>query len=211
LAHRNSDRLVDGTKAKIQDTFKIIAAKGNMKMQAQAGKIKATAQQNVEITSVNGKVLITAPEEILLAAGGGYIRIGKNIEIHNPGTQSQKAASFALSGPTSMPCELPRLPKAPIEFDPAHLLFSQQFDLSHLIHHDEELGYVTKNKMYTVYDKQNNLIATGVIGDDGITDRIFTNESKDLVLVIDEGEWTIEEYIEAHNDLDGDIDEGEPA
>ena len=101
---------VDGAKAKIEETIKIIAAKGNVKVEAQAGKLLNTAQLNVEITSVTGKVLVTAPEEILLAAGGGYIRIGQNIEIHNPGTQSQKAASFSLSGPTSMPPDLPTLP-----------------------------------------------------------------------------------------------------
>jgi type VI secretion system secreted protein VgrG len=103
---------VDGTKAKIADTFKIIAAKGNVKVQAQSGKIDASAQNNIEITSINGKVLVTAPEEILLAAGGGYIRIGSNIEIHNPGNQSQKAAHFTLTGPANMPPNLPPMPNA---------------------------------------------------------------------------------------------------
>jgi len=101
---------VSGAKAKIADTFKIIAAKGNIQMQAQDGEIAATAQKDVTITSVNGKVIIQAPQEILLAAGGGYIRIGANIEMHNPGKQSQKAAGFSLSGPESMPPALPELP-----------------------------------------------------------------------------------------------------
>jgi type VI secretion system secreted protein VgrG len=204
---------VAGTKAKLEDTFKLIAAKGNIQLQAQDGQLEVTAQQGITITSVAGKITIQAPKEILLTAGGGYIRIGKDIEIHNPGQQSQKAANFALEGPASRPCELPRLPKAPIELDPALPFFSQQFDLSHLIHHEEELGHISKNKIYTAYDKQKNLIATGFVGDDGITDRIFTNEAKDLLLVIDEGEWAIEEHIEAHNDLHADAneDEGEPA
>jgi type VI secretion system secreted protein VgrG len=103
---------VAGTKAKVKDTFKLIAAKGNIQLQAQDGQIEATAQQDITITSVGGKLVIQAPKEILLTAGGGYIRIGKDIEIHNPGQQSQKAANFALSGPASMSAELPHLPKA---------------------------------------------------------------------------------------------------
>ena len=103
---------VSGAKAKIKDTFKIIAAKGNVQMQAQDGEIAATAQKDFTITSVNGKVTVHAPKEILLTAGGGYIRIGKDIEIHNPGKQSQKAAGFALSSPESMHLPLPELPIA---------------------------------------------------------------------------------------------------
>ena len=102
---------VSGAKAKIKDTFKIIAAKGNIQMQAQDGEIEATAQKDVTITSVNGRVVIQAPNEILLAAGGGYIRIGANIEVHNPGKQSQKAAGFALSGPDRMNASHPAFPK----------------------------------------------------------------------------------------------------
>ena len=103
---------VDGTKAKIADTFKIIAAKGNVKVQAQDGKIEATAQQDVTISSVNGKVVIQAPKEILLMAGGGYIRIGSSIEIHNPEALSIKAADYKMTGPTSLNPTLPIFPKS---------------------------------------------------------------------------------------------------
>ena len=120
---------VSGTKAKIKDTLKLIAAKGNMQVQAQDGEIAATAQKDVTITSVNGKVVIQAPKEILLAAGGGYIRIGKDIEIHNPGKQSQKAAGFALNGPESMSPMLPSLPQG--EIKPADLV------VRHIYHDDE--------------------------------------------------------------------------
>jgi type VI secretion system secreted protein VgrG len=101
---------VAGTKAKLKETFKLIAAKGNIQLQAQDGQLEATAQQDITITSVNGKVVVQAPKEILLTAGGGYIRIGSDIEIHNPGTQSLKAGSFSLSGPASMTPVLPDLP-----------------------------------------------------------------------------------------------------
>jgi type VI secretion system secreted protein VgrG len=186
---------VAGTKAKVKDTFKLIAAKGNIQLQAQDGQLEATAQNDVTITSVNGKVTIQAPKEILLAAGGGYIRIGADIEIHNPGAQSQKAAGFSLSGPASMNSNMPRLPKAPQLIDPAKPLYSQQIDMSHLAYHDGLLAFSSKNKPYRVYDKEGNFIASGTTDECGMTDRIFTNEPKELLVLFDEGDWEVEEYI----------------
>jgi type VI secretion system secreted protein VgrG len=106
---------VAGTKAKVKETFKLIAARGNIQLQAQDGQLEATAQRGITITSVNGKVIVQAPQEILLTAGGGYLRIGKDIEIHNPGTQSQKAAGFAFAGPASAPPMLPHLPRGEVK------------------------------------------------------------------------------------------------
>jgi type VI secretion system secreted protein VgrG len=188
---------VAGTKAKVKDTFKLIAAKGNIRMEAQDGQLAATAQQDVTITSVNGKVVVQAPKEILLTAGGGYIRIGANIEIHNPGKQSQRATGFSLTGPTSMNVEMPRIAKLPIQVDPTRPLYSQQIDMSHLAHHDDMLAYSSKNKPYRVYDKEGSFIASGTTDENGMTDRIFTNEPKELVVLFDEGTWEVEEYIES--------------
>ena len=111
-----------GKTANVIDTFKLIAAKGNILMQAQEGKIQATAPQDFTIGSVNGKVIVSAPQEILIAAGGGYIRVGANIEIHNPGAQSQKAASFTLSGPTSLSVEAQKFPASSVDFDQEFIL-----------------------------------------------------------------------------------------
>ena len=164
-------------------------------MQAQDGQLEATAQNDVTITSVTGKVTIQAPREILLAAGGGYIRIGADIEIHNPGAQSQKAAEFSLSGPASMNSNMPRLPKAPQLIDPTKPLYSQQIDMSHLAYHDGLLAFSSKNKPYRVYDQEGNFIASGTTDECGMTDRIFTNEPKELLVLFDEGAWEVEEYI----------------
>ena len=113
---------VNGTKAKIADTFKLIAAKGNMQMQAQDGKIEATAQKDIEITSVDGKVIIKAPKEILLMAGGGYVRIGASTEIHNPEALSMKAANYKMEGPASMLPTLPDLPATNAQHTRAFML-----------------------------------------------------------------------------------------
>ncbi|WP_426320263.1 type VI secretion system Vgr family protein [Pseudoduganella sp. R-43] len=102
---------VSGTKAKLKDTFKIIAAKGNVKLQAQDGEINATAQKDLTITSVDGRVVIQAPEEILLMAGGSYIRIGKDLEAGSPQNMLLKAAKYAMTGAASKSADIAEPPK----------------------------------------------------------------------------------------------------
>lgn len=102
---------VSGTTAKIKDTFKIIAAKGNVKLQAQDGEINATAKKDFTITSIDGRVVIQAPEEIVLMAGGSYIKIGKDLEAGTPQNMQLKAAKFLMTGAASKTAELTEPPK----------------------------------------------------------------------------------------------------
>ncbi|WP_249604924.1 type VI secretion system Vgr family protein [Chromobacterium sp. IRSSSOUMB001] len=95
-----------------QAAMKLIAAKGKVQVQAQAGEIELTADKDVTITSCKDRVTIAAQEEILLTCDGGYIRLaGGNIEVHCPGTVSVKGASHALSGPASVSMPMPTMPK----------------------------------------------------------------------------------------------------
>lgn len=121
-ARESISLFVDGAKAKIADTFKIIAAKGNVKVQAQDGKIEATAKNNIEITSVDGQVVIKAPKEILLTAGGGYIRIGPGIEIGNPEVLTMKAADYKMEGPASLSVASQKFPASQVQFDQEFVL-----------------------------------------------------------------------------------------
>ncbi|MDW5419214.1 type VI secretion system tip protein VgrG, partial [Iodobacter sp. CM08] len=100
-----------GIKDKI--TMKFIAAKGQLQMQAQSDDIEVTGDKNVKLTAIKGKGLFNAKQEILLTAGGAYIRIkdGK-IELHAPGKVSIKGGSHDWSGPAKLSVELPDLPKS---------------------------------------------------------------------------------------------------
>ncbi|WP_137009490.1 type VI secretion system Vgr family protein [Aquitalea aquatilis] len=100
--------------AGVQDkiAMKLIAAKGKVQIQAQSDAMELTADKDVTITSCKERITIAAKEEILLACGGGYIRLkGGNIEIHCPGTVSVKGASHNLSGPDRMTVAHPAFPK----------------------------------------------------------------------------------------------------
>ena len=99
--------------AGVQDkiAMKLIAAKGKVQIQAQSDAMELTADKDVTITSCKERITIAAKEEILLACGGGYIRLkGGNIEIHCPGTVSVKGASHNLSGPDRMTVAHPAFP-----------------------------------------------------------------------------------------------------
>lgn len=82
--------------------MKLIAATGPIDVEAQSDAVNVQADKDVSITSVNGKVIISA-KEILLAAGGSYVRInGSGIEDGTPGDRRFKSASFGKTGPASL-------------------------------------------------------------------------------------------------------------
>ncbi|HYD59035.1 MAG TPA: DUF2345 domain-containing protein, partial [Noviherbaspirillum sp.] len=185
--------------------IKLFAGKGRVQIQAQDDEIEAIAKKDIKVTSVDGHIEITAPKSIRLTAGGCQIEVGNGqITLKAPGPVNIHGSVKNLTGPTSVTPEIPQLPKIPLPVDLEKPLFSQQFDLSHLIHNDGVIGFCSKGKPYSVYDKQGNFIASGTIDENGLTNRVFTNEPKDLVLFVDEGDWQVEEYIEnPDRELDG--------
>ncbi|AMC34365.1 type VI secretion system Vgr family protein [Janthinobacterium sp. B9-8] len=101
---------VAGVKDKV--ALKLIAAKGKIQLQAQSDDIEITGDKDLKVTACKGLLSVSAKDEILVTAGGGYIRLkGGNIEIHCPGTVTVKGASHALSGPTSLNAPLPKFAK----------------------------------------------------------------------------------------------------
>ncbi|MFT3928952.1 MAG: DUF2345 domain-containing protein [Spongiibacteraceae bacterium] len=79
--------------------MKLIAAKGDVLVQAQSNDVEITADKNVKITACKNTLTASAEKEFLLQSGGGYIRVsGGNVEIHCPGKLSMKAASFVHVG-----------------------------------------------------------------------------------------------------------------
>ncbi|MBY0444915.1 MAG: DUF2345 domain-containing protein, partial [Burkholderiales bacterium] len=100
---------VAGVKDKV--ALKLIAAKGKIQLQAQSGDIEITGDKDLKVTACKGLISISAKEEILMTAGGGYIRLkGGDIEIHCPGKVSIKGANHDMSGPAKMSPTLPQFP-----------------------------------------------------------------------------------------------------
>lgn len=91
---------VSGAKAKIKSTFKITVAKGNMLQRVLSGEYIVESNGDMHLRT-KGALYLEAEKGVWIKGEGGKIRVGNDIEIHNPGKQSQKASDFALSGPAS--------------------------------------------------------------------------------------------------------------
>src|SRR5690606_23227975 len=87
------------TETKIKQTIKLLAAKGNVLIQAQSNDVELTADKKIAITACKENLTATAGKEFLLQSGGGYIRIsGGNVEIHCQKQLSMKEKNFAHVG-----------------------------------------------------------------------------------------------------------------
>jgi type VI secretion system secreted protein VgrG len=87
--------------------MKLFAAKGKIEIQAQSDDMALTADKNVTMTSANGRIDISAKEEIILKAGGSYIRITPlGIEEGTLGDRTWKADSHRRQGPASLAQEM---------------------------------------------------------------------------------------------------------
>ncbi|MCX7207420.1 MAG: type VI secretion system Vgr family protein, partial [Proteobacteria bacterium] len=98
---QNISLFVAGVKDKV--ALKLIAAKGKIQLQAQSDDIEITGDKDLKVTACKGLLSISAKDEVLVTAGGGYIRLkGGNIEIHCPGVVTVKGANHDMSGPASL-------------------------------------------------------------------------------------------------------------
>ncbi|HJV73809.1 MAG TPA: type VI secretion system Vgr family protein [Noviherbaspirillum sp.] len=90
---------------------KAIAAKEPVSVRAHAGPMDILADKAITITSSNANIKIEAKQEILLASGGGFIRLaGNNINIHCPASISIKGITHAFLGAGGKAAELKTLP-----------------------------------------------------------------------------------------------------
>lgn len=78
--------------------MKLFAAKGKVEIQAQGDEMALAALRDVSITSIEGKLVLSAAKEVWIGAGGSYIRIsGERIENGTPGDILEKCAFWGKS------------------------------------------------------------------------------------------------------------------
>ncbi|HHL2499695.1 TPA: type VI secretion system Vgr family protein [Yersinia enterocolitica] len=91
--------------------MQLLAAKGQVNIQAQSDALSVSAQKDLDIQSVEGKVTVSAQQELVLACGGAYIKLsGGNIELGCPGNILLKSANVQKMGAASLdlaPVEMP--------------------------------------------------------------------------------------------------------
>ncbi len=82
--------------------IKLFAARGKVQIQAQSDELNLSALKDVTITSTNGKLVLSAKEEVWIGAGGSFLRITpSNITNATPGDYIEKALSFQKDDPDS--------------------------------------------------------------------------------------------------------------
>ncbi|WP_434525469.1 type VI secretion system Vgr family protein [Photorhabdus asymbiotica] len=79
--------------------IKLFASRGRVEIQAQGDAMGLEALKDITVSSHEGKVIISAKQEILLACGGGYIRIGNGqVECGAPAHIIQRAGEWQKFG-----------------------------------------------------------------------------------------------------------------
>jgi type VI secretion system secreted protein VgrG len=93
--------------------IKLFAAKGKIEIQAQSDDLDIIAEKVLRLLSSTGRIEIAAKTEIVLSAGGTYIKLNAGgFTGGTSGAWVQHAASHAMPGPDSLTYPLPVLPKS---------------------------------------------------------------------------------------------------
>jgi type VI secretion system secreted protein VgrG len=97
--------------------MKLFAAKGKVEIQAQDDGLDAIAKKDVTVTSLEGRVEITAATELVVNCGGAYIKLsGGNIELGAPGNILLKCANAQKMGSANYHAPTQEMPKGYSEF-----------------------------------------------------------------------------------------------
>lgn len=91
---------IDGGKAKIKYTFKTTVAKGDMLQRVLLGKYVVESNDDI-VFKTKGKYIVEAEQGVWIKGEGGLVHVGNQIDLHNPGVLSLKAADYDLAGPVS--------------------------------------------------------------------------------------------------------------
>lgn len=95
---------------------KLFAAKGKVEVQAQSNDLDLIAEKVVRLLSTTSRIEIHAKEEVMISAGGSYIKIdASGISNGTPGKWTAKASMHEMPGPTSKPYVMPHLLKPELE------------------------------------------------------------------------------------------------
>jgi type VI secretion system secreted protein VgrG len=94
----------------------MIAAQGDVQMQAQSGRMQVAAKDQVVVQSANAHIDWAAAKKITLATAGGASVVieGGNITVQCPGTLTVKAGMKSFAGPQQASYAMPVMPRAPL-------------------------------------------------------------------------------------------------
>jgi type VI secretion system secreted protein VgrG len=150
--------------------MKLFAGKGKVEIQAQSDDLDVIADQVLQIISAKGPVNISAPKEILLTAGGSYIKInGSGIEQGTPGEWVVYAAGQDTAGARTMPFATLTSPTAAPFY-----IYDEQIQA-----YDQSMGGTLAGVPYFI-ERADGVVFCGVTDENGKCPRISSESSMDL-------------------------------
>ncbi|OBY74173.1 type VI secretion system Vgr family protein [Acinetobacter gyllenbergii] len=103
--------------------IKIKAGQGPIEIEAQADSMKIASQELMHVYAINDFVKVESGKGILIASGGGYIKIeGGNIDIVCPGKISLKAGQVQVMSGSTLSTDLAAMPKLQMDYDELFVL-----------------------------------------------------------------------------------------
>jgi type VI secretion system secreted protein VgrG len=173
--------------------MKLFAAKGKVEIQAQSDNVEIIAEQVLKLISTKQSIEIAADREILLHAGGSFIRISaKGIEQGTSGKWEAHAASHAATGPQNLDASFAAMPAAELGPHSLRFAFPGADDIV------MALGVV--GKPYRIFDQLGQQVAAGVVGEDGRLPRVEVEDNDQLTLHLGDDSWR-SVRIEAHESM----------
>ena len=162
--------------------MKLFSAKGKVEIQAQSDNIEIIAEQVLKLISTKLNIEISADKEILLNAGGSFIRISaKGIEQGTNGSWIAHAASHAMPGPQNLEQSFAAMPVGELGPHSLRFAFAGADEAAHA------LGL--SDKKYRIINKLGLEVAAGIIGAGGRLPRFDFPDSEHLTLHIGEDLW----------------------
>lgn len=145
--------------------IRLFAAKGKVEIQAQDDGIDAVAKKDITVTSVEGKVVVTAADELVLNCGGAYIKLsGGNVEIGCPKNILLKSINVQKLMAADYDLPKPELPKGFNDF---------------FIAKDEDSGEIMPFVPYRIKTGEGN-VYEGVTDAEGKTITVYTAQPESL-------------------------------
>ncbi|NHZ78997.1 type VI secretion system tip protein VgrG [Massilia sp. CCM 8695] len=162
--------------------MKLFAAKGKVEIQAQSDNVEIIAEQVLKLISTKQSIEIGANQEILLHAGGSFIRISaKGIEHGTDAKWEVHAASHAATGPQGLDASFAAMPAAELGPHSLRFAFPGADDVV------KAMGLV--GKPYQILDKMGKALAAGMLAADGRLPRFEFADNDQLILHLGDDSW----------------------
>ena len=121
--------------------------------------MKIASQELMHVYAINDFVKVESGKGILLASGGGYIKIeGGNIDIVCPGTISLKAGQVKVMPGSNLSTDLAAMPKLQMDYDELFVLRNK-------------VGKAMPNMKYKITTEDGKVIQ-GVTDAEGKTEKV---------------------------------------